>query len=383
MDKKKNIYIIRNGLDFEKAVQDWIAAIGFRCELTPQSGDQGVDIVVHCPDLARNKIAVQCKFYEEDRQVGNDAVQQVFAGKAFWGCADSIVVTNVRFTRAAQELAEKTKTILLHHSQIGKHFSGVRSEIHNAKVDRAVNDIKHFKKNLGIQHLDDKEIFCGDFIVRNSKTNKSVVVLFSSSRRNLLNDIRIVRTCVSFFPGTKAVVIGDDFTAEDTQCAALAKVKLATVKEFDNLLDELDKMKTETPKQTQSTIKVNIVQNTDPKPIEWLGTPSEMLAVLAQEKRNLARIQKISNNIYTNRQYFDKIKRAQPDLLRLFEFIAEFQHKTIIPKDISVLFNNATELSFAGRVISRDHIISKVTSTRCMNQAILQSILDEVEKAIQ
>lgn len=56
------------------------------------------------------KYGIQCKCYTSD--VGNKAVQEVFAGKAFYQCHLGIVLTNRYFTKSAIELADKNGIIL-------------------------------------------------------------------------------------------------------------------------------------------------------------------------------------------------------------------------------------------------------------------------------
>lgn len=83
------------------------------CEMTKASGDQGVDLIVVG---GGKKIAVQCKLYAG--AVGNDAVQQVMAGRVYYGCDVACVVTNSTFTKSAKDLAVKTEVELLHYEKL-------------------------------------------------------------------------------------------------------------------------------------------------------------------------------------------------------------------------------------------------------------------------
>ena len=76
-------------------------------EITKTSGDQGIDIIAYKNHI---KYGIQCKCYTSD--VGNKAVQEVFAGKAFYQCHLGIVLTNRYFTKSAIELADKNGIIL-------------------------------------------------------------------------------------------------------------------------------------------------------------------------------------------------------------------------------------------------------------------------------
>ena len=112
-DETKPI-IITTGEEFEQYLCGLInSCVGLSCEMTKASGDQGVDLVVAGGD---KRIAVQCKLYTG--AVGNDAVQQVMAGRVFYECDLACVVTNSTFTKSAQDLAAKGGVLLLHHEQL-------------------------------------------------------------------------------------------------------------------------------------------------------------------------------------------------------------------------------------------------------------------------
>lgn len=75
--------------------------------VTKGSGDQGVDILAEKGGV---KYAVQCKCYSRD--LGNKPVQEVNAGKTFYGCHVGVVMTNAHFTSGAKELAKATGVLL-------------------------------------------------------------------------------------------------------------------------------------------------------------------------------------------------------------------------------------------------------------------------------
>jgi HJR/Mrr/RecB family endonuclease len=108
---KRNISQADNmsGEDFEKYVANIYRDLGFNVELTPKSGDQGVDIIVTLGGGER--LAVQTKRY--DSPVGNYAVQEVIAGRVFYGCQKAAVVTNNKFTVSAKDLSKKDGNVEL------------------------------------------------------------------------------------------------------------------------------------------------------------------------------------------------------------------------------------------------------------------------------
>lgn len=100
-----------DGYQFEHSCAKILRSKGYSgVTVTKASGDQGVDIIAH---KGGHKYAVQCKYYS--KPVGNSAVQQVYAGAAFYGCDSCIVMTNNTFTSQAEKLASRTGVILIPH----------------------------------------------------------------------------------------------------------------------------------------------------------------------------------------------------------------------------------------------------------------------------
>ena len=92
-----------DGYQFEYQCAEILKRNGFsRVQVTQSSGDQGVDIIAR---KHRKKYGIQCKYYSYP--VGNKAVQEAYAGANFYDCDKAMVMTNLTFTRAATELAEK------------------------------------------------------------------------------------------------------------------------------------------------------------------------------------------------------------------------------------------------------------------------------------
>ncbi|OOR16059.1 hypothetical protein BW892_29165 [Bacillus cereus] len=96
-----------SGEEFEQYLADLLKCLGFRTELTKVSGDQGVDILAF---KQNKKYVIQAKRYKST--VGTAAVQEVVAGKGFYGADESWVITNSTYTKGAVELASKTNTKL-------------------------------------------------------------------------------------------------------------------------------------------------------------------------------------------------------------------------------------------------------------------------------
>lgn len=81
--------------------------LGYNVTPTKASGDQGVDIIVEKGGM---KIAIQAKCYLNT--VGNTAVQEVLAGKGYYGADKCMVITNSNFSESAIKLAKVNNVIL-------------------------------------------------------------------------------------------------------------------------------------------------------------------------------------------------------------------------------------------------------------------------------
>jgi restriction system protein len=87
--------------------------LGFTVDRTRYVGDQGVDVIAEYRGL---RFAIQAKRYINN--VGNDAVQQVVAGRAMYGCQGAMVVTTSGFTSSACQLADVNGCHLIDGAQI-------------------------------------------------------------------------------------------------------------------------------------------------------------------------------------------------------------------------------------------------------------------------
>lgn len=96
------------GHDFEYFCARLLEERGFlEVEVTRGSGDYGVDILAEKDGIT---YAIQCKRYTVP--VGVEAVQQVYAGRDYYGRMVGVVMTNQYFTAPAVEVAEKLKILL-------------------------------------------------------------------------------------------------------------------------------------------------------------------------------------------------------------------------------------------------------------------------------
>jgi len=114
---------LMDGHSFEYWCANLLRKIGFtNVEVTPGSGDQGVDILAQKEGI---KYAIQCKCYTSD--LGNTPIQEVHAGKAMYHCQVGAVMTNRHFTFGGRQLAEATGTLLWDRDWIADHLKQLNS----------------------------------------------------------------------------------------------------------------------------------------------------------------------------------------------------------------------------------------------------------------
>jgi HJR/Mrr/RecB family endonuclease len=108
-------FALMGGIDFEHEVAGLLRESGYSVELTPISGDYGVDLVATKDD---HRIAIQAKRWA--KPVGVKAVSEVHAGKDFYDAQEAWVVSTNRFNSRAKELAKRTRVRLID----GEEFAG-------------------------------------------------------------------------------------------------------------------------------------------------------------------------------------------------------------------------------------------------------------------
>jgi len=96
------------GHEYEEYCGKLLTHAGWFVSQTKRTGDQGADLIA-C--VENRKLCIQCK--RQQKPVGVKAVQEALAGKAFYDGTDAVVVSNSKFTKPAQNLANKVGVILI------------------------------------------------------------------------------------------------------------------------------------------------------------------------------------------------------------------------------------------------------------------------------
>lgn len=97
-----------DGYQFEVYVAELLIRHGWTASVTQAGGDNGVDIVAEKDGLS---MAIQCKRYKGS--VGNQAVQEVYAGMKHMALSRAAVISTGRYTKGAKGLAATTGVLLL------------------------------------------------------------------------------------------------------------------------------------------------------------------------------------------------------------------------------------------------------------------------------
>lgn len=107
--------------EFETFCAEQLRGGGWIARVAGQPGDQGADVVAEKNGVV---IAVQCKKYT--RPVGNKAVQEAAAARAHQNANYGIVVTNNKYTKAAEHLAKTNNVFLLHFRDLKRLYYFIR-----------------------------------------------------------------------------------------------------------------------------------------------------------------------------------------------------------------------------------------------------------------
>lgn len=113
-----------DGFQFEVYLKALFRELGYRPEVTKRSCDYGVDVVLK----GKNRIVIQAKRYGMKNRVGIGAVQEVYAGKAYYKADEAWIVTNSFYTKQAKELANACQVKLIDRVELQNFINKVNPE---------------------------------------------------------------------------------------------------------------------------------------------------------------------------------------------------------------------------------------------------------------
>ncbi len=127
--KGRTIFEITAGFsprDFEIFVADMYRHTGYHTEVTPQSNDNGKDII-----LTKNKaiIYVECKMYAEGNNIGRPPLQKLHGAMSKDKVERGMFVTTSAFTKTAQDYVNGTGIELVDGYDLLKIIGKVRPEL--------------------------------------------------------------------------------------------------------------------------------------------------------------------------------------------------------------------------------------------------------------
>ena len=126
-----------DGAAFEKYIGKLLGHQGFSIGFTPSTDDKGVDIVATKGDL---KYAIQVK--RSRSAISRRAVSDAVAGKYYYDCNASMVITNNYFTKGAIELSEAAECRLVDRDELTEWIIDFQS----SKETEASADVKKMVK---------------------------------------------------------------------------------------------------------------------------------------------------------------------------------------------------------------------------------------------
>ena len=191
---------LMDGHDFEHWCAKMLHNMGYsHIEETPESGDQGVDILAYKDGI---KYAIQCKRYNSD--LGNTPIQEVHAGKEFYHCDVSAVLTNQHFTKGAKALAEATRTRLWDREFITAYLT---SEEHTM-IPNYPHTIENLTKSDSSEPDYDDELFdeAVEVVIETGQASVSMLqrrLKIGYARAARLVDLLEERNIVGPFEGSK------------------------------------------------------------------------------------------------------------------------------------------------------------------------------------
>src|SRR5699024_4016193 len=92
-----------DGLQFEMYLKALFTELGYKAKVTTGSHDYGADLLLK---YNGEKIVLQAKRYKYKSNVSLDAVQQIFAAKAYYHADQAWIITNSIYTKSARTLAK-------------------------------------------------------------------------------------------------------------------------------------------------------------------------------------------------------------------------------------------------------------------------------------
>ena len=127
-----------NPRQFEELVCEHFRKQGYKAEMTPYSGDYGIDAFA---TKGKEKIAVQAKMYGgSTRKINRQMVMELHGAKDYFDCTKAVIATNGTFLSDAISVAEKLKIEILYLNEFQTQFPQKQPQKSN-KTDKTFEQI--------------------------------------------------------------------------------------------------------------------------------------------------------------------------------------------------------------------------------------------------
>lgn len=132
---------IMEGYEFESYLSALFFYEGYSSEITTKAKDYGADVIL---TKGEEKIIVQAKRYS--KPVGVKSVQEIMGATKHYNATGAMVVTNSRFTEAAETIAKENNIRLVDRDELIEIYKRVKKQLNlSTKESDFVN-----KENLDI-----------------------------------------------------------------------------------------------------------------------------------------------------------------------------------------------------------------------------------------
>jgi len=105
---------------FEELILSIFEVFGFKGQLTPVTGDEGIDIILNDPD--KTKIIVQCKCYAEEQKITPKEVREFVGSMVHANAKYGFFVTSGSFSEQAADFCKNKEICLINGSRLKKLF---------------------------------------------------------------------------------------------------------------------------------------------------------------------------------------------------------------------------------------------------------------------
>ncbi len=181
---------------YEESVGNFFLKQGYEVEITPLSGDYGVDLFVR---KNGEKHAIQAKMYGNSRKINRQCVMELHGAKHYFDCDHAVIVTDGKLLPDALEVADKLRIQIIYLAIPAKESLAVRKSetpTFDNLWEKYIIPLegKSLMKSNGESNIILKANWTGiERITSNGKRGKIKIEIFRTAINQLLNAGKITR----------------------------------------------------------------------------------------------------------------------------------------------------------------------------------------------